>query len=105
MANKRCFGLLIVCVAVFLHPAPVPAQTTADSQTTVVYAGATGSIGRIATRMLTDQGFAVRGITRNPDRARERYGDAVDWVYGDVRDPDMLVTLMEGADIVICSIS
>lgn len=81
------------------------AQSSDQSKPVVVYAGATGSIGRIATRMLTDQGFTVRGITRNPDRARQRYGDAVDWVYADVRDPDLLAPLMEGADIVICSIS
>jgi uncharacterized protein YbjT (DUF2867 family) len=105
MTDYRWFGLLLICGGVFFGLAPAEAQTTSGSQQTVLYAGATGSIGRIATRMLTNQGYVVRGITRNPERARERYGDAAQWVYGDVRDPEMLVPLMENADIVICSIS
>ena len=35
---------------------------------TVFYAGATGSIGRIAIGLLNERGYAVRGMTRNPRR-------------------------------------
>jgi len=72
---------------------------------TVFYAGATGSIGRIAIGLLNERGYAVRGMTRNPRRAGRLYGNDYDWVRGDVRDPDEVLKLMEGADFVICSIS
>lgn len=71
----------------------------------IFFAGATGSIGRIAIGMLNEKGFNVRGMTRNPARAAASYGDEFEWVRGDVRDPEALIPLMAGADYVICSIS
>ncbi len=72
---------------------------------TVLVAGATGSIGRIVIGLLNDQGYAVRGMTRNPERAAELYGNDYEWVRGDVRDPADLEPVMAGIDWLICSIS
>lgn len=80
-------------------------SANAAEEGTVFYAGATGSIGRIAIDLLNERGYAVRGMTRNPVRAARLYGNDYDWVRGDVRDPDEVLKLMEGADFVICSIS
>jgi len=81
------------------------AGATGQRRGNVVYAGATGSIGRIAVGLLREQGYAVRGITRNPARAARGSGEDVQWVHGDVRDPDDMNRLVRGADCVVCSIS
>ena len=75
-----------------------------EGKGTVLVAGATGSIGRIVIRLLKDEGYAVRAMTRNPDQAAERYGTGYQWVRGDVRDPAELVPVMEDIDWLICSI-
>lgn len=75
-----------------------------ESKGTVLVAGATGSIGRIVIKLLNDDGYAVRAMTRNPDQAAERYGTEYQWVRGDVRDPAELDPVMEGVDWLICSI-
>ncbi|MBT4741196.1 MAG: SDR family oxidoreductase [Rhodospirillaceae bacterium] len=67
----------------------------------MLVAGATGRTGRFVVQYLLASGHAVRGLTRNPDRARSRYGDAVEWVHGDVRDPQSLEALYLGCDRVI----
>lgn len=81
-----------------------PVALAEDSAGKLVYAGATGSVGRLALPMLQAQGYSIRAITRNPARAATRYGDSYQWVYGDVRDPEQMTELLEGADYVICSI-
>lgn len=90
-------------VIVLLLIAGFPASA-ADSKATVLVAGATGSIGRIVIGLLKDEGFAVRGMSRNPEQAAERYGDDYEWVRADVRDPAELAPVMDGVDWVICSI-
>ena len=71
---------------------------------TVFVAGATGSIGRIVIGMLKDEGYTVRGMTRDPAGAAEKFGNGYTWIYGDARDPVITERAMEGADLVICSI-
>lgn len=67
-----------------------------QSKGTVLVAGATGSIGRIVIKLLKDEGYAVRAMTRNPDQAAERYGTEYEWVRGDVRDrPNWIQSWME----------
>ena len=91
----------ILAIVLLLNAWPAGAE---DGNGTVLVAGATGSIGRIVIGMLKDQGFAVRGMTRNPEQAAERYGDGIEWVRGDVRDPAELEPVMNGVDRLICSI-
>jgi uncharacterized protein YbjT (DUF2867 family) len=43
-------------------------------------------------------------MTRNPDSARERFGDDVEWVAGDVRDIASLSPLYSGVDRVISAL-
>jgi len=97
----RLAGLITLVIASVLVCMPATAD---DAKGTVLVAGATGSIGRIAIRLLKDEGFTVRGMTRNPEQAAEQYGAGYDWVRADVRDPAELAPVMEGVDWVICSI-
>jgi uncharacterized protein YbjT (DUF2867 family) len=101
--NRRALGL--VATGLLLLGPAVQAADSPARKGNVVYAGATGSVGRIAIRMLTEQGYTVRAITRNPARAAKLYGDGYQWTYGDVRDPADMNRLLRGADYVVCSVS
>ena len=59
---------IIVCCLIgwSLTAGPLSA---AESTGKLVYAGATGSIGRLALPQLLEQGYSIRAITRNPARA------------------------------------
>jgi len=91
----------IFVLLLLLNALPVGAE---DGKGTVLVAGATGSIGRIVIHLLKDQGYTVRGMTRNPAQAAGRYGNDFNWVRGDVRDPAEIEPVIEGVDWLICSI-
>lgn len=78
-----------------------PQSGAAQSRERILVAGATGRTGRFVAQDLLASGHAVRGLTRNPDRAIERFGDAVEWVAGDVRDSKSIASFYEGCDRVI----
>lgn len=92
---------MTLLVGLMLALPPVSAD---DAKDLVLVAGATGSIGRIVTGLLKDDGFAVRAMTRHPQRAAERYGNDYEWVRADARDPADLPAVMDGVDLVVCSI-
>jgi uncharacterized protein YbjT (DUF2867 family) len=94
----RCALLLLAALAAVSHAA-------GESQGgKLVYAGASGSVGRLALPLLREQGYAIRAISRNPARAAKEHGTQYQWVYGDVRDPDQVQQLLAGAEFVVCSI-
>jgi len=67
-------------------------------------AGATGKTGRIIVQMLLDRGIRPRVLVRNHDLAKNLFGDQVDVVVGDVRQPETFLTAMDDVDIVISAI-
>jgi uncharacterized protein YbjT (DUF2867 family) len=81
------------------------AGTLPKPKGTVLIAGATGLIGRDIARKIREAGYTVRGLTRNVDKARREFGEAYDWVAGDVRDYAALVRAAAGADYVVSSIN
>lgn len=70
----------------------------------VVVAGATGRTGQRIVQQALAEGYAVRGLTRNPDRAAQRYGRSVEWFPCDVRNPISVAAALEGMDAVFCAI-
>lgn len=80
------------------------AAHAADAKPIVLYAGATGSIGRIAIPLLTARGYRVRAITRDPSKIANPAPD-VEWVRGDVRDPDQINAVAKGITYIVCSVS
>lgn len=64
----------------------------------VAMTGATGHVGANVVRALVDQGWLVRVLCREDVRALE--GLDVERVKGDVRDPDSLARLVQGAELV-----
>lgn len=62
--------------------------------------GAGGYIGTYLVRALLERGHAVRGLVKNPARLRNLTDLGVEAVSGDVRHPESLKGLFEGADVV-----
>jgi uncharacterized protein YbjT (DUF2867 family) len=71
---------------------------------TVLVAGASGGTGRLLVERLLADGLTVRGLTRDPDEARERTGLDIEWVAGDVRDPVSLARVFAGVEYVQCAV-
>lgn len=66
--------------------------------TTVLVTGATGFVGRRLVPHLVEHGFAVRAMTRDPERYA---GGGEPVVRGDVDDPSTLPDALAGVDVAI----
>jgi uncharacterized protein YbjT (DUF2867 family) len=64
----------------------------------VLVVGATGLLGRPVAERLRADGFGVRILARDPERASTLLGNGYDVVRGDVEDADALRAALEGAD-------
>jgi uncharacterized protein YbjT (DUF2867 family) len=96
--NKRLLAILGLALALL---AAAPSFAASDL---VLVGGATGRTGRLITQLLLQEGFRVRGMTRDPDKAARDYGTTVEWVKADVRDPASLGPAFEGAKAFIDAI-
>ena len=107
-----CFGFLI---SLFLMGSSAMAATPqeivgADTLSslqgkTLLLAGATGNNGGAVREQLTALGVRVRAMSRNGDKARDKFGDNHDWVSGDVTKPETLGPVLEGVDVVIWAVA
>ncbi|WP_353711988.1 SDR family oxidoreductase [Arthrobacter sp. K5] len=68
---------------------------------TVLIAGATGSIGRHAVNEALRQGYAVRALVRDRARAARMLPNSVELVVGDLTRPETLAPAVEGMDAVV----
>ena len=64
----------------------------------VLVTGATGTVGAPLVRRLLEDGAAVRVATRDPEHARDEFGDAPEYVEFDLGRPETWGTALEGAD-------
>lgn len=64
---------------------------------TVLLTGATGFVGRNLYGRLRSAGYAVRCVSRDPERARRREPDR-EWVGADVGDEESIARALEGCD-------
>lgn len=70
----------------------------------VLVAGATGGTGQHVVQQLLDQGYTVRALARDGDKARAMFGESVEVVVGDVTDPASLAPAFAGVSQVISAI-
>ncbi len=70
----------------------------------VLVFGATGGTGRRVVAQLLDQGLEVRAFVRDEASAREKLGNAVEYVTGDVRDAASVRPAFDGVSLVISAI-
>jgi uncharacterized protein YbjT (DUF2867 family) len=97
---RSCLAIIGAALLAGCAAAPAP-----QTKGVVLIAGATGMIGRDIAVKVKEAGFAVRGMTRNIERAKREIGETYEWVAGDVRDPDSLSRAVAGADYVISTIN
>ena len=73
----------------------------------ILVAGASGRAGHYVIQHLNEQGRNFRSLTRDADRAVEKWGEDfrdMSWFEGDVRDPARMNEVMQGVSRVICVI-
>jgi uncharacterized protein YbjT (DUF2867 family) len=71
----------------------------------ILVAGGTGNLGRELVPHLSSHGSAVRVLTRDLDRARQRLGETPEVVVGDVRNHQTLAAALDGVDSVVSAIT
>ena len=69
----------------------------------IAFIGATGMLGRPVIHQLTEAGFDVTALVRNPDSAD--LGDQLKIIKGDLKNPEDVDQLLEGQDAVYISLS
>lgn len=79
---------------------PTPPQAEAP----VLVFGATGGTGRRVVTQLLAQGRSVRAFVRDEVSAREKLGNGVEYVTGDVREPATVRPALVGVKFVISAI-
>ncbi len=95
--NRLILTLLAAALAsLFVH------STQAADRVVVV--GGTSKTGIESIRLATAAGYDVVGTTRSMERARELYGDDINWVVVDVKEPDTIQAAFAGADYVISTV-
>lgn len=76
--------------------------TSSDQRVLVV--GATGGTGKEVVAQAVARGFSVRVLVRSESRAREVFGDSVQYVVGDVRDAATIDSAVAGATYVVSAL-
>jgi nucleoside-diphosphate-sugar epimerase len=67
----------------------------------VAVTGASGMLGVYISRALREAGMRVRGVVRNPDKARFLERDGVEFATADLMDRDALTDAFRGCDAVV----
>jgi uncharacterized protein YbjT (DUF2867 family) len=71
---------------------------------TMLIVGATGGTGQEIVEQALKQGYAVRALVRDADKARTLFGDRITYATGDVREPRSLRPAMRGIDYVVSAL-
>jgi uncharacterized protein YbjT (DUF2867 family) len=70
----------------------------------VLVAGATGGTGQEVVDQALAKGYSVRALVRDEAKARMLFGDRVQYIVGDVREPRSLRRAVKGVDQVISAL-
>jgi len=68
----------------------------------VLVAGATGGVGQLAVATLLQQGYAVRALTRQADKASRLFDGRTEVAVGDIRQPETLPAAVATVDAILC---
>lgn len=63
---------------------------------TILVVGATGMLGEPVARQLQEDGYAVRVLSRNLEKARAKLGNSFEFFKGDVQEPSSLQKALNG---------
>ena len=77
-----------------------------ENMAVILVAGATGGVGKRVVKKLITQGYNVRCLVRDIEKARQVLGDDINLVVGDITKPETLTNLvMANIQAVICCTS
>jgi uncharacterized protein YbjT (DUF2867 family) len=102
LASMTLAATLVVWPALVAMPAK--AEQQAGVPPLVLVAGASGQTGRLVLERAAKAGFRVRGMARDPLKAKAEIPGRYEWVAGDVRDPASLGPAMESVTYVVCAV-
>jgi uncharacterized protein YbjT (DUF2867 family) len=85
-------------------PAPGPKVAANGNASILLVAGATGGTGQEVVDQALAKGYRVRALVRDEAKARMLFGDRVQYVVGDVREPRSLRRAVKGVDQVISAL-
>jgi uncharacterized protein YbjT (DUF2867 family) len=99
-------GSWVVWAAIVLGVGAAHARSARDAPTEplVLVAGATGGTGQEVVDQALNNDLHVRALVRDESKARMLFGDRVQYVTGDVREPRSLKKAVRGVDVVICAL-
>lgn len=98
-------GVLAVCGWSATVAAGEAVQSVAPAQEPLVLvAGASGKTGRLVLEQAANAGFRVRGMARDPAKAKAEIPGPFEWVAADVRDPASVAAAMTGVTYVVSAV-
>jgi uncharacterized protein YbjT (DUF2867 family) len=100
----RAATAALTLVLVACASAPAPKVASKGNPSVVLVAGATGGTGQEVVEQALAKGYIVRALVRDDAKARMLFGDRVQYVVGDVREPRSLKRAVKGADQVISAL-
>ena len=98
-AAAAAFGLLLAAGAI-----AGTKDSSGGNASVVLVAGATGGTGQEVVDQALAKGLRVRALVRDEAKARMLFGDRVQYVVGDVREPRSLKRAVKGVDQVISAL-
>jgi uncharacterized protein YbjT (DUF2867 family) len=78
--------------------------SAAEAKPLILVAGASGATGKLIAGILVNEGYAVRGLSRDPARATKAATPKMQWVKADVRDVKSLSGAVKGVGAVMCAV-
>ena len=100
----RAAAAALTLVLVACASAPDSKVVSNGKASVVLVAGATGGTGQEVVEQALAKGYIVRALVRDDAKARMLFGDRVQYVVGDVREPRSLKRAVKGADQVISAL-
>lgn len=97
-------NLLLLMSALFWLQGCAATTGSGGAGDIVLVAGATGHTGRLIVQDLAANGFHVRALVRDINKAKDVLGDKVDFAEGDVRDRTSIDAALKGARYVVSAI-
>lgn len=100
LAAALAASILTLC----LGAAPGIALAADTAAPLVLVAGATGRTGQEVVKQLLAEKYRVRALVRDEAKARELFGDTVEYVTGDVKEAAKVKDVTRGASYVISAL-
>jgi len=81
-----------------------PVVTNVEDKGLVLVAGATGKTGKHVVKHLLADGYSVRALVRNEEKASKMFGDSVEIVVVDIKDAEAVKSALVGVNDVISAL-